>query len=40
MRKSVECLKEEKEDENKKNKEREQLRDKAFELLKQAEAIK
>ena len=40
MRKSKECLKEEKEDGERKNKEREQLRNKAFELLKQAEAIK
>lgn len=40
MRKSSECLKEEKEEEDRKNKERERLRNKAFELLKEADDIK
>ena len=40
MRKSKNCLKEEKEDLEKKIKEREKLRNEAFELLKRAEGIK
>ena len=40
MRKSNGCLKEEKEEEDRKNKEHERLRNKAFELLKEADDIK
>jgi hypothetical protein len=40
MRKSTECLKEENEEKERKHKEREHLRNKALELLKQADAIK
>jgi hypothetical protein len=40
MKKSERCLREEKEEQERNAKERERLRNEAFELLKQAEAIK
>lgn len=40
MRKSKECVKEEKENQERINKEKEHLRNKAFELLKEAESLK
>jgi hypothetical protein len=40
MRKSKECLKEEKEDQERITKERERLRNKAFELMREAENLK
>jgi hypothetical protein len=40
MRKSKECLKEEKEDQERLLKEKERLRNKAFELMREAENLK